>query len=139
MFINGVPTYSKNGVKQSTGLLSGRVARDGELLHTQSGKRVGSASVPAYERQDGTTVWLTVKGWGHWADVVASARKGDSLFAVGRIDSREYNGKTYNDLVADYAFVSRTSAAQTSTPQTGVNVSAADFAEIDGEDGNLPF
>lgn len=142
MFINGTPTYSRNGEKQSTGLLSGRVARDGELLTTQSGKEIGFASVPAYSKQDGTTVWLTVKGWGHWARVVASARKGDSLFAVGRIDSREYNGKTYNDLVADYVFVSRASdpaPAPAPAARPGVNVSAADFAEIDEEDGELPF
>lgn len=138
MFVPGTPTYSKNGEKQTTGLLAGRVARDGELLTTQSGKEIGSASVPAYNQKDGTTAWLTVKGWGHWARVVASARKGDSLLAVGRIDSREYNGKIYNDLVADYVFISRSGGQPAAASTSGVNVSAADFGEVE-DDGDLPF
>lgn len=138
MFVNGTPTYSKEGKKQNTGLLAGRAAKDGELLTTRSGKQVGSVSVPAYDRQDGTTAWLTVKGWGHWARVVASARKGDAVLAAGRIDSRDYEGRTYNDLVADYACVSHSAAGTAAAASSGVPVNADDFAEIE-DDGELPF
>lgn len=138
MFINGVLSYTKDGQKQATGLLAGRAAKDGEMLSTRSGKKVGSVSVPAYNRQDGTTAWLTVKGWGHWADVVASARKGDSIFAMGRIDSRDYNGRTYSDLAADYVCISRDTADHPSQ-FPGVNVSAADFEEVADDDGDIPF
>lgn len=137
MFINGCPTYTKEGRKQPTGLLAGRAAKDGEMLVTRSGNEVGSVSVPAYEKSDGTTAWLTVKGWGHWAKVVASARKGDAILAVGRIDSRDYEGRTYNDLVVDYVCVSH-STAGTAAASSGVPASADDFAEIE-DDGELPF
>lgn len=136
MFINGMLSYNKDGQKQSTGLLAGQVARDGEMLVTRTGKKVGSVSVPAYNKQDGTTAWLTVKGWGRWADVVASALKGDSILAVGRIDSKEYNGRIFNDLVADFVCVF--SSGERTGIASGVSVSADDFNEIE-DDGNLPF
>ena len=94
MFINGLPTYSKEGKQLKTGLIVGRAAKDGQIYATQSGKEVGSVSVPAYDKQDGTTAWLTVKGWGHWARLLANVRKGDSVFAVGRVESHDYEGKT---------------------------------------------
>lgn len=134
MFINGVPTYSKEGKKVLTGLIAGRVARDGEIFATRSGKSVGSVSVPAYDRPDGTTAWITVKGFGHWAHLVASARKGDSLWAIGRIESRDYEGKTYTDLVADYVCV----AAATSTRSEASDSANNGFEEIP-DDGELPF
>ena len=42
MFINGLPTYSKEGKKLQTGLIVGRAAKDGQIYATQSGKEVGS-------------------------------------------------------------------------------------------------
>ena len=139
MFINGLPTYSKEGKKLQTGLIVGRAAKDGQIYATQSGKEVGSVSVPAYDKQDGTTAWLTVKGWGHWARLLANARKGDSVFAVGRVESHDYEGKTYNDLVADYVCVSASTAGQT-TAQSAYSAPAAtdNFAEIE-DDGEFPF
>lgn len=139
MFINGLPTYSKEGKKLQTGLIVGRAAKDGQIYATQSGKEVGSASVPAYDKQDGTTAWLTVKGWGHWARLLANVRKGDSVFAVGRVESHDYEGKTYNDLVADYVCVSASTAGQTPAQSAyAAPVPTDNFTEIE-DDGKLPF
>ena len=137
MFINGLSTYSKEGKKLQTGLICGRAAKDGQIYATQGGKEVGSVSVPAYDKQDGTTAWLTVKGWGHWARLLANVRKGDSVFAVGRIESRDYEGKIFNDLVADYVCVSASTAGQTPA-QSAYAVPTDNFAEIE-DDGELPF
>lgn len=134
MFISGAPTYNKEGKKVLTGLIAGRVARDGEIFATRSGSSVGSASVPAYDRPDGTTAWITVKGFGHWAHLVASAQKGDSILALGRIESRDYEGKTYTDLVVDYVCV----AAAASARSEASGVANNGFAEIT-DDGELPF
>ena len=71
MFINGLPTYSKEGKKLQTGLI------------------------------------------------------------VGRVESHDYEGKTYNDLVADYVCVSASTAGQAPAPTDN-------FAEIE-DDGELPF
>ena len=38
MFINGLPTYSKEGKKLQTGLICGHAAKDGQIYATQSGK-----------------------------------------------------------------------------------------------------
>ena len=139
MFINGLSTYSKEGKKLQTGLICGRAAKDGQIYATQSGKEVGSVSVPAYDKQDGTTAWLTVKGWGHWARLLACVHKGDSVFAVGRIESRDYEGKTYNDLVADYVCVSARTAGQTTAQSAYAAPAPTDnFTEIE-DDGELPF
>ncbi len=139
MFISGLPTYDREGKKLQTGLVCGRASRDGEIHTTKSGKEVGSVSVPAYDKQDGTTSWLTVKGWGHWARLLANARKGDSVFAVGRVESRDYEGKTYNDLVVDYACVSASTAGQASAQSSYAAPAPTDnFAEIE-DDGELPF
>lgn len=139
MFISGLPTYSKEGKKLQTGLIAGRAAKDGQIYATQSGKEVGSVSVPAYDKQDGTTAWLTVKGWGHWARLLANVRKGDSVFAVGRVESHDYEGKTYNDLVADYVCVSARTAGQATAQNSYAAPAPADnFAEIE-DDGELPF
>lgn len=139
MFINGLPDCNWEGVPQKTGLICGRAAKDGQIYATQSGKEVGSVSVPAYDKQDGTTAWLTVKGWGHWARLLANVRKGDSVFAVGRVESHDYEGKTYNDLVADYVCVSASTAGQTPAQSAyAAPVPTDNFTEIE-DDGELPF
>ena len=139
MFINGLPTYSKEGKQLKTGLIVGRAAKDGQIYATQGGKEVGSVSVPAYDKQDGTTAWLTVKGWGHWARLLANVRKGDSVFALGRVEIHDYEGKTYNDLVADYVCVSASTAGQTPVQSAYAAPAPTDnFAEIE-DDGELPF
>ena len=137
MFIPGLPTYSKEGKKLQTGLIAGRAAKDGQIYATQSGKEVGSVSVPGYDKQDGTTAWLTVKGWGHWARLLANVRKGDSVFAIGRVESHDYEGKTYNDLVADYVSASTAGQATAQSAYSGP-APADNFAEIQ-DDGELPF
>lgn len=136
MFINGLPTYSKEGKKLQTGLIVGRAAKDGQIYATQSGKEVGSVSVPAYDKQDGTTAWLTVKGWGHWARLLANVRKGDSVFAVGRVEPHDYEGKVYIDFIAEWASVgAQRIDARTAAPPMN---SSGGFEEIP-DDGELPF
>lgn len=140
MYIPGTATYSKESAKIQTGLVAGRIAKDGELRFTQSGKAVGSVSVPAFDRQDGTTSWLTVKAWGSAAKLLGNARKGDHVFAVGRLDSRDYNGRTYTDLVADYVQIQPQDAESAPVRSGGVDVSAQDFEEIpDVMESDLPF
>lgn len=136
MLINGLPTYDREGKKLKTALIAARASKDGELRTTNSGKEVGSISVPAYDREDGTTAWITVNGWGHWARLLAYAHKGDSILAIGRIESREYEGKNYYDLVADYVCVSSSTAEQ--RPSSTASA-AGHFEELAEEDSDLPF
>lgn len=142
MFIKGISDYSRQGQEVRTGLFAGAAIRDGEINVTRSGKRVGSVSVRAYSRKDGTAAFLTVKAWGDFADTVASLRKGDAFLAAGRIEDREYNGKTYTDLVCDFILASdgreAASIAQNLSSLQS-RMEGAGFAEIREEDGELPF
>lgn len=137
MFINGLPTYSKEGKKLQTGLIVGRAAKDGQIFTSKNGTVIGSVSVPAYNKTDGTTVWMTVKGFGSMGRVIASASKGDPIIAVGRVESRDYEGKVYIDFIAEWASVGtqRIDARTTAAPPMN---SSEDFEEIQ-DDGELPF
>ena len=143
MFIQGITDYSKQGQTIPTGLFAGPAIRDGELKTTQSGKTVGSVSVRAYSRKDGTAAFLTVKAWGSEAQTLASLRKGDALLAAGRLEQREYNGKTYTDLVCDLVITkdaaSAAAAQAASFHALAGRMEDAGFADMEQEDGELPF
>ena len=80
---------------------------------------------------------MTVKGFGSMGRVVSSASKGDPIIAVGRVEARDYEGKTYIDFIAEWASVGaqridvRTAAAPPMNSSGG-------FEEIQ-DDGELPF
>lgn len=86
------------------------------------------------------TVWCNVVAWHDLASLLAVARKGDAVFVVGRLKSREYNGKTYTDLEAEFLTVSSVHAA-VANPARAESSSippAALFSE-EQDEGELPF
>ena len=90
----------------------------------------------AYNKPDGTAVWMTVKGFGSMGRVIASASKGDPIIAVGRVESRDYEGKVYIDFIAEWASVgAQRIDARTAAPPMN---SSGGFEEIQ-DDGELPF
>ena len=102
MYIKGIPDYSRDGKQKETGLFAGLVSQDGELKHTQSGKEFGSASVRAFNRKDGTAAFMTIKSFGDYSRLISNLRKGDRILCAGVVESREYNGKTYTDMLVDF-------------------------------------
>ena len=137
MFIQGITHYDKNGQVVKTGLFAGRTIKDGSLYTTNIGKEIGSVDVIAYHRKDSTAAFLTIKGWGPMARQVSKLSKGDPVLAAGRLENREYNGKTYTDLTADFIL-----AGQETPFSRGVDVSADDFQELPPsgqEQEDLPF
>ena len=102
MYIKGIPDYSRDGKQKETGLFAGLVSQDGELKQTQNGKEFGSASVRAFNRKDGTAAFMTIKSFGDYARLIANLRKGDHILCGGVVESREYNGKTYTDMLVDF-------------------------------------
>lgn len=137
MFINGLPDCNREGVQQKIGLICGRCAKDAQIFTSKSGTVIGSVSVPAYNKPDGTTVWMTVKGFGSMGRVIASASKGDPIIAVGCVESRDYEGKVYIDFIAEWASVGaqRIDARTAAAPPMN---SSGGFKEIQ-DDGELPF
>lgn len=120
-------------------LLCGRAARDGELRYTGTGKAVGAVSIKARESKDGQAMWVSVEAWEGQGRALAAARKGDTLLAVGQLQERDYNGKTYYTLRADFAALPLWSGAAEASREALTARAAGDFTEIGEEDGELPF
>ena len=149
MYIKGIPDYSRDGKQKETGLFAGLVSQDGELKQTQNGKEFGSASVRAFNRKDGTAAFMTIKSFGDYARLIANLRKGDHILCAGVVESRDYNGKTYTDMLVDFLMASDAmpSDAMPAAPSPAENRAAlnqrmdsAGFSEITPEeDAELPF
>lgn len=103
MYIKGMTEYDKNGKEIKTCCIFGKATKDGEVKEINGGKHVASVSVKAFSKQDGNAEFVTVKAWdGPFARMIGNTAKGDSMMACGRLAEREYNGKTYVDLMVDY-------------------------------------
>ena len=144
MYIKGITDYSKNGESRETGLFAGLVSQDGELKQTQNGKEFGSASVRAFNRKDGTAAFMTIKSFGDYSRLIANLRKGDHILCAGVVESREYNGKTYTDMMVDFIMTSDSfplpsSTADANRAALSERMEQNGFAEIGEEDGELPF
>ena len=142
MYIKGIPDYSRDGKQKETGLFAGLVSQDGELKQTQNGKEFGSASVRAFNRKDGTAAFMTIKSFGDYARLIANLRKGDHILCGGVVESREYNGKTYTDMLVDFLMASDSIPVTESTPAENraaltKRMGSAGFSEIGEEDAEL--
>ena len=85
-------------------LIQGNATRDGEDAPVK-GKDHGKVSLAAAQTQGGDTIFVTVNGWRSRAGEVASIRKMDSVLAIGVLKKREYEGRYYYDLDADFVAV----------------------------------
>lgn len=144
MYIKGIPDYSRDGKQKETGLFAGLVSQDGELKQTQNGKEFGSASVRAFNRKDGTAAFMTIKSFGDYARLIANLRKGDHILCGGVVESREYNGKTYTDMLVDFLMagdpVPVTYTPSENRAALNKRMDSAGFSEITPvEDAELPF
>jgi single-strand DNA-binding protein len=81
----------------------GRMGKDPDLKTTTSGKQVASFSVAVTRQFDKEkSDWFNVTVWGKDADFASRYLGKGRLVAVsGRMESREYDGKTYWDVTAD--------------------------------------
>ena len=143
MYIKGIPDYSRDGKQKETGLFAGIVSQDGELKQTQNGKEFGSASVRAFNRKDGTAAFMTIKSFGDYARLIANLRKGDHILCGGVVESREYNGKTYTDMLVDFLMASDAMPAAPSPEENRAalnqRIDSAGFSEMMDGDSELPF
>lgn len=125
----------------------GSVSRSAELRNTQSGRTFAKFSVKAGKREDDSWVYVDCKAWGPLAGYCADLQKDDPFIGVGRIESREYEGKTYTDLILDWCNSPMLATAAEAPPLPSPAPAAAPqnyspkFVEVDEEDddGELPF
>ena len=118
-------------------LIQGNAVRDGEDAPVK-GKDHGKVSLAAAQTQSGDTIFVTVNGWRSRAGEVAAIRKMDSVLAIGALKKREYEGRYYYDLDADFVAVSGTGGGR----HGSVSMAAPELVELEelvDEDGQLPF
>ena len=142
--------------------LMGRIGRDLELKKTNSGVSVVSFPL-AVDRngKEGGTDWIDVVAWRGTAEVLCNyADKGRMIGIEGRLQMRDWTDKDGNkrrsaEVVADNLYFgdSRRDNGGEGGSYTGGNSGysapaggyaapvggASGFAEIDEEDGDLPF
>lgn len=130
--------------KDGTVMVCGGCARDAELqIVGEKSNRLCKVGLAVGKRSDPeggekpATVWCNVVAWHGLASILSAARKGDSVLVVGRLESRDYEGKTYTDLVAEFVSVCSVSAAAARPGAPAVPQER--FSESGDDDGELPF
>ena len=133
--------------------LMGRLTRDPELRHTQSGVAVASFSLAVdrdFKSQDGEreTDFIDIVAWRSTAEFVSKYFvKGQMAVVNGRLQMRDWTDKDGNkrrsaEVVADNVYFGeskRESGGQASTTQTSQNSYQQTFQDNDEDDGELPF
>lgn len=130
-------------------MVAGYVARDAESKTTQSGKTLTTWGVAAakVKKDDGNyeTKWTNCQAWHDTARAAANIRKGDTVLCIGHMETNEYNGKTYKNLVVEF-FCKMPNGAEAAMPTSqagnnGAGISAEDdlseFEEL--ATGDLAF
>ena len=127
-------------------MVAGMLTRDADY------KEVGEKKTPLTKlgaavgkRPDTTTIFCDLAAWRGLAKATAAAKKGEAVFAVGQVESREYEGKTYNTLNWEYISVVSAKPDSAAAFLAGVEKLSAgapvdvDFTELNDDDGDLPF
>ena len=145
-------------------IIMGRLARDPELRRTQSGIAVTSFRIACnrdFKPQGGEaeTDWIDIVAWRSTAEFVSKYfTKGRMAIVEGRLQTRDWNDKDGNkrtavEVVADNIYFGDSKrdgapsgdynhAPAYGAPMGGYSApmgGMSDFAEIDEEDGDLPF
>lgn len=144
-------------------VLMGRLTRDPELRHTQSGTAVASFTLAVdrgFSSRDGgerQTDFIDIVAWRNTAEFVSKYFvKGQMAAVTGRLQIRDWTDRDGNkrrtaEVVADNVYFteskkSREAGGFSTAParndyDSGFSapVTSSDFAELDEDDGDLPF
>jgi single-stranded DNA-binding protein len=91
-------------------LCAGRITKDVEIKKINTAK--GERSKASIGVAVGENEYANFTAWGSVADYAGTLRKGDNVLICGvEGEPREYNGKTYTDISADYIAIQPTLAA----------------------------
>lgn len=129
--------------------IQGRFCRNPELRRTQSGKAVTSFTLACdrdFKSDDGPTVdFVDIVTWGATAEFVDKYfAKGRMAVVSGRLQVRGWTDKEGNkrrttEIVADHVYFGDSKReAQSDSNDAGLQA-PAEFAQLDDDDGELPF
>ena len=138
--------YSK--LQDGSFIIAGYVAKDAEVKTSQNGKTYTKWGVKVGEKpaqvqgERGEAIWTNCIAWHDAARYAANIKKGDNVLAVGKIETSEYEGKTYKTLNCEFiSIMSKSQGSTSTTNQTTAqtdNSVLAEYEEILG-DGDCPF
>ena len=127
-------------------LLQGRLVADPELRQTTSGTNVCSFRVAWSQKykETETKLFLSCTAWRGTGEMIAKHfSKGKEIILEGKLSTRSYTDKNGQDRQTTELTVERAHFAGNKADGGGASnqpdVSGADFTEMDGDDGELPF
>lgn len=88
------------------------------------------------EQGNPATIWINVTAWREQADILAKVRRGEGILVSGSMYEREYNGQMYKGINANVVLLSQ---AERSGRHGAAPSQPPAMAELEGEDGELPF
>ena len=125
--------------------LQGRLTRDPELRNTGSGIPVTSFSLAVNGKKD-DTAFIDCVAWRGTAEAICQyLGKGRMMVVEGSLQSREWNDKDGNRRksievnVSQFHFCDKKESAPPPAQNYVYSVEPSGFAEIDDQDGTLPF
>ena len=128
------------------GILMGRLTRDPELRHTQSGTAVCSFTLAIdRDRKDANgekqTDFIDCVAWNKQAEFVAQwFSKGMMAIVVGRIQSRKWQDQNGNSRTAIELHCEEVSFGETKKNRdSNSGRQNSDFADMPEEDSDVPF
>lgn len=134
--------------------IMGRLARDPEVRHTQSGVTVCSFTLAVdrdiKDKQTGErkTDWIPVTAWRGTGELVSRyLHKGDSIVVVGRLEIQEWtdrqgNKRTTPNVSAENVYFTggrRQETAQSYQQQEHEDQQEQNFEALDDDQTELPF
>ena len=134
--------------------IMGRLARDPEVRHTQSGVTVCSFTLAVdrdiKDKQTGErkTDWIPVTAWRGTAELISRyLHKGDSIVVVGRLEIQEWtdkqgNKRTTPNVSAENVYFTggrRQETAQSYQRQEHEDQQEQNFEYLDDDQTELPF
>lgn len=138
--------YSK--LQDGSFIIAGFVARDSEMKTSQNGKTYTRWSVKVGTKpsqnpnERGEAIWTNCIAWHDLARYAANIKKGDNVLCVGRLETSDYNGKTYKTLNCEYISImgKGTPSQELATANTD-NMAYSNLSEFEEilSDGDVPF
>lgn len=120
---------SKGGV-----IVAGNATRDAEFkLVSDKNTPFAKFGLAVGKGDDGKPIYANVKAWRSLAEYCIGITKGMPVMVLGQVEEREYEGKIYREIVADFVlFTPEQTAAVKPTEQNAVGYNG--FTEVSDDD-----
>ena len=118
--------------------VTGTVSRAPQVKTTKNGKTYVQFSVYAGKRDDESKIYVNCRAWQPLAGFCVDLQQRDNIFCIGRIETYEWEGKEYSNLILDW-FNSPAITPDTAEHMTADGAGKEPEWKDDDDDGDLPF